>query len=61
MGVPLICPLISLKGKEEYQDAGVDYYQPWMVLMQMVPQPMKFHTANRCADLINNRKLTVFQ
>jgi len=47
--------------KKEYQDAGVDYYQPWLVLMtDGAPTDEISNSANRCADLVNKRKLTVF-
>lgn len=50
--------------KEEYKDKGVDYYQPWLVLMtDGVPNgdPLQLARAeNRLVDLVNERKLTIF-
>lgn len=50
--------------KQEYKDKGVDYYQPWLVMMTdgyptSSSAEMKAAT-ERTADLVNNRKLTVF-
>lgn len=49
------------KRKKEYQDKGVDYWQPWLVLMTD-GQPTESITAaaERTAKLIRDRKLTVF-
>lgn len=50
--------------KKEYQDKGVDYYQPWLVLMtdgepngsdEELSRAIK-----RTVDLVTSRKLTVF-
>lgn len=50
--------------KQEYKDRGVDYYQPWLVLMtDGVPNgnPGELSRAiSRTVDLVNQRKLTVF-
>jgi len=52
------------KRKQEYRDKGVDYYQPWLVLMtdgKPNGSPSEFARAvSRTTDMINNRKLTVF-
>lgn len=50
--------------KQEYKERGVDYYQPWLVLMtDGAPNgdPGELSRAiSRTVDLINQRKLTVF-
>ncbi|MBF6037065.1 VWA domain-containing protein [Pseudomonas sp. P155] len=47
--------------KEDYQQAGVDYFQPWMVLMtDGEPTDDISEAATRVSDMINKRKLTVF-
>lgn len=50
--------------KEEYKDRGVDYYQPWLVLMtDGEPNGDKselLRAINRTVDLVKNKKLTVF-
>jgi uncharacterized protein YegL len=50
--------------KREYQDAGVDYFQPWLVLMtdgQPTTSNISWEdAANRTAALANSRKLSVF-
>ncbi|MDL0088684.1 vWA domain-containing protein [Campylobacter gastrosuis] len=51
------------KRKNEYQNKGVDYYQPWLVLMtdgqpdslQNLEEPIA-----KINELINNKKLTIF-
>lgn len=52
------------KRKDEYKDAGVDYFQPWLVLMtdgQPNGDNREFSRAvNRTAELVNAKKLTVF-
>lgn len=52
------------KRKEEYKDKGVDYYQPWLVLMtdgQPNGSNSELEQAIRTTnELVNNRKLTVF-
>ena len=50
--------------KQEYKEKGVDYFQPWLVLMtDGAPngdsQELE-RAVSRTADLVNNRKLTVF-
>ena len=47
--------------KNEYQKAGVDYYQPWMVLMtDGQPTDNIENAVVQVCDLIENRKLTIF-
>lgn len=50
--------------KAEYKDRGVDYYQPWLVLMTdggPNGDPAELSRAiNRTVDAVNQRKLTVF-
>lgn len=47
--------------KEDYQRAGVDYFQPWMVLMtDGEPTDDIGAAATRVANMISKRKLTVF-
>lgn len=52
------------KRKTEYKDKGVDYYQPWLVLMtdgQPNGSNIELKEAIRNTnELVNNRKLTVF-
>lgn len=50
--------------KGEYKDRGVDYYQPWLVLMtdgEPNDDSAELSRAiNRTVDAVNQRKLTVF-
>lgn len=47
--------------KREYQTVGVDYYQPWLVLMtDGQPTDDIAEAARRTGELVNHRKLTVF-
>lgn len=50
--------------KQEYKDKGVDYYQPWLVLMtdgEPNGDPTKLNEAiERTCNLVNAKKLTVF-
>lgn len=49
------------KRKQEYQDKGVDYWQPWLVLMtDGQPTDIITSAAQRTASLINEKKLTIF-
>lgn len=50
--------------KDEYKERGVDYYQPWLVLMtDGAPNGDSAELSraiNRTVDLVNQKKLTVF-
>ncbi len=50
--------------KDEYKDRGVDYYQPWLVLMtDGAPNGDSSELSraiNRTVDLVNQKKLTIF-
>ena len=47
--------------KSEYSEVGVDYYQPWMVLMtDGKPTDHISKAVEKTNNLINNRKLTIF-
>lgn len=52
------------KRKEEYKDKGVDYYQPWLVLMtdgEPNGNSRELQTAiERTCSMVNSKKLTVF-
>ena len=62
-GVALALDLLE-KRKQEYQDKGVDYYQPWLVLMtDGIPNGNKNildDSIARTVKMVNNKKLTVF-
>ena len=62
-GVNLALDLLENR-KEAYKDCGVDYYQPWLVIMtDGVPNgaPSEMERASkRIAKLVGERKLTVF-
>ena len=47
--------------KREYRDKGVDYWQPWLVLMtDGQPTDDVTSATKRTVDLVNNKKLTIF-
>jgi uncharacterized protein YegL len=47
--------------KNDYKNAGVDYYQPWMVLMSDgAPTDSIEYSSKLACDLVNERKLTIF-
>lgn len=50
--------------KQQYKDAGVDYYQPWLVLMtDGMPNgdaSELSRSIQRTVEMLNNKKLTVF-
>ena len=52
------------KRKKEFKDAGVDYFQPWLVLMTDGEPNGSTSELNRAIsrtnELANNRKLTIF-
>lgn len=62
-GVNLALDLLERR-KQEYKDKGVDYYQPWLVLMtDGAPNGSsnEYATAvKRTVELVNSKKLTVF-
>lgn len=62
-GVNLALDLLE-KRKQEYKEKGVDYYQPWLVLMtDGVPNgdPAELNRAvSRTVEMVNQKKLTVF-
>ncbi|MCM1506018.1 MAG: VWA domain-containing protein [Ruminococcus flavefaciens] len=62
-GVNLALDLLE-KCKQEYKDKGVDYYQPWLVIMSDgVPNGSTAEmqrAIDRITEMTNNRKLTVF-
>ena len=62
-GVNLALDLLE-KRKQEYKDKGVDYYQPWLVLMtDGVPNGSVSELDRavcRTVEMVNNKKLTVF-
>lgn len=62
-GVNLALDLLE-KRKLEYKDKGVDYYQPWLVLMtdgESNGSDFELQKAiKRTNELVNNKKLTIF-
>ena len=59
-GVNLALDILEQR-KKEYSSKGVDYYQPWMVLMtDGYPTDNTSSAINRVNQLGNNRKLTLF-
>lgn len=62
-GVNLALDLLE-KRKQEYRDKGVDYYQPWLVLMtDGEPNGNSSELSRaiqRTTDMVNSKKLTVF-
>lgn len=62
-GVNLALDLLE-KRKQEYKDKGVDYYQPWLVLMtDGEPNGSRVEldrAIQRTTDMINSNKLTIF-
>lgn len=62
-GVNLALDLLE-KRKQEYKDKGVDYYQPWLVLMTDGEPNGSEEELNRaidrCRELVGGKKLTVF-
>ena len=62
MGAGVIMGLDLLEArKEDYKRAGVDYYQPWMVVMtDGEPTDEIAVAASRINSLVSGKKLTVF-
>lgn len=62
-GVNLALNLLEER-KKEYKDQGVDYYQPWLVLMTDGEPNGKAEELNRAinrtAEMVNEKKLVVF-
>ena len=62
-GVNLALDLLE-KRKEEYKDKGVDYYQPWLVLMtdgEANGSESELQRAiERTTQMVNGKKLTIF-
>jgi uncharacterized protein YegL len=59
-GVSLALDLLQAR-KEDYKRAGVDYFQPWMVVMtDGVPTDDISDAATRIRELFTEKKLTVF-
>lgn len=62
-GVNLALDLLERR-KQEYKDKGVDYYQPWLVLMtDGAPNGSNseyMRAVKRTVDMVNSKKLTVF-
>ncbi len=59
-GVNLALDILERR-KKEYSDKGVDYYQPWMVLMtDGYPTDDTSSAISRVNQLGNNKKLTLF-
>ena len=47
--------------KSEYKDAGVEYYQPWMVLMTDGEPTQDISTSvSRTVQMVNSKKLIIF-
>jgi uncharacterized protein YegL len=60
-GVDLALQLLDRR-KQEYKDAGVDYFQPWLILMtDGRPTDSNYMiSAEKVRQLVASRKLTVF-
>jgi uncharacterized protein YegL len=59
-GVSLALELLESR-KSEYQNAGIDYYQPWMVLMtDGHPTDDISNAVSQVEQLVEQKKLTVF-
>ena len=59
-GVNLALDILE-KRKKEYSAKGVDYYQPWLVVMtDGYPDSTPVSSINRVKQLGSNKKLTVF-
>ena len=59
-GVSMALDLLEER-KAEYRKAGVDYYQPWLILMtDGAPTENIESVVRRVADLVEDRRLSVF-
>jgi uncharacterized protein YegL len=60
-GVDLALTLLERR-KNEYRDAGVDYFQPWLVLMTdgQPTDDTHIEVSRKAAELVTTRRLTVF-
>lgn len=59
-GVTLALDLLEAR-KQDYKRAGVDYYQPWMVIMTDGEPTDELTSASvRVSDLVKEKKLTIF-
>lgn len=59
-GIELALDLLEAR-KTEYRNAGVDYYQPWLVVMtDGAPTDSIDNAGHRIAELVGAKKLTVF-
>ncbi len=62
-GVNMALDLLEQR-KQEYKEKGVDYYQPWLVVMtdgiaNGSPEALE-RAINRTRTMVNNKKLTIF-
>lgn len=58
-----VCAALEMleERKRQYQEAGVDYYQPWLVLMtDGAPTDDITEAVRRVGDLVHRKKLSVF-
>ena len=58
-----VCEALEMleERKRQYQEAGVDYYQPWLVLMtDGAPTDNISEAVHRVGDLVRRKKLSVF-
>ncbi len=58
-----VCDALAIleKRKREYQNTGVDYYQPWLVLMtDGMPTDDINEAIKRVVSMVNQKKLSVF-
>ena len=58
-----VCDALDIleKRKREYQNTGVDYYQPWLVLMtDGMPTDDVNEAVKRVVSMVNQKKLSVF-
>jgi|Deesub1362B_J571_1020462.scaffolds.fasta_scaffold00101_89 uncharacterized protein YegL len=62
MGTAVLTALEKLEARKSlYKELGIDYYQPWMVLMtDGLPTDSISEASRRTQELISNKKLVVF-